>query len=165
MCSLTVRHYLINYARTLIYTTALPASCLASIKVAYDFLRSEQAEKLRKRLQSLTKLAHSLLLTISSLPRVPRELFRVVSELPESPIIPLFTSHPRSLASHCQKQGFIVRPIVAPTVRKGTERVRICLHAMNTRTQVEGLVKCVHKWVTKVQSADNGISEPYKSHL
>lgn len=40
-----------------------------------------------------------------------------------------------------------MRGIVPPTVPAGSERVRICLHAGNTREEVEGLVKVVEEWV------------------
>lgn len=34
-----------------------------------------------------------------------------------------------------------------PTVPKGTERVRICVHAGNTVEDVEALVEAVREWV------------------
>ncbi len=36
-------------------------------------------------------------------------------------------------------RGFDVRSIVAPTVAEGTERLRICVHAHNTKAQVDAL--------------------------
>ena len=72
-----------------------------------------------------------------------------------SPIFALFTPRPRSLATLCQDAGFLVRPIVSPTVQRGTERVRVCLHAGNTRQQIEGLVACVKVWVGKEVEANN----------
>jgi 8-amino-7-oxononanoate synthase len=44
-----------------------------------------------------------------------------------------------------------VRGIVPPTVPEGGERVRICLHAGNTKKQVEGLVDVVEAWVVEQQ--------------
>lgn len=47
-----------------------------------------------------------------------------------------------------------MRPIVYPTVPKGSERVRVCLHAGNTVRQVQGLVQEVEVWLdTKERSA------------
>ena len=37
--------------------------------------------------------------------------------------------------------GFNVRPIVAPTVKEGTERLRICLHAFNSEEEIRKFVK------------------------
>lgn len=69
--------------------------------------------------------------------------------VPESPIIPLFTAHARSLAEYLQQRGFMVRPIVAPTVPAGTDRVRLCLHAGNTMEEVQGLCRAVDDWVAE----------------
>jgi len=41
----------------------------------------------------------------------------------------------------------MVRPIVAPTVPRGEERVRICLHAANTISEVDGLIRAMEEWV------------------
>jgi len=163
LCSATTRSYLINYARTLIYTTFMSPHSLKSIEVAYDFLRNGQAEPLVSRLNELVLLAHSALASICLRHRPPPPLLRVGRERPESPIIPVFTSEPRSLAKHCQESGYMVRPIVAPTVPKGSERVRVCLHAGNTVEEVEGLARAVEAWVLglmeKTGDAEGRISE------
>lgn len=36
---------------------------------------------------------------------------------------------------------------MSPTVKKGSERVRVCLHSGNTIEELEGLVKCVRAWI------------------
>lgn len=153
LCSAITRQYLINYARTLIYTTALPVSCLASIKVTYDFLATNRADALRTHLRDLIGYAHSLLLSISRQHQDAPELIYVDPSVPRAPIIPLLTPLARSLAQHSQHRGLTVRAIVAPTVPTGKERVRICLHAENTRAQIEELAKAVDEWV-RMQAPD-----------
>ncbi|KAI9733645.1 MAG: hypothetical protein M1834_003247 [Cirrosporium novae-zelandiae] len=145
--------YLINYARSLIFTTAMTFPSLASIKVMYDFMSQGHTEPLTQALHALTQHLHTLLLPLST--DYPT-LIRLGLEPPHSPIFPLQTPHPRSLASHCQTRGFMVRPIVAPTVPKGSERVRICLHAGNTVEEVEGLVRAVREWVEERASTEEG---------
>lgn len=150
LCSKIAREYLINYARTLIYTTAMSFPSLASIRASYDFMISGRTEILLGRLQYLIRLTHHLLSgVVSSLAGVhsaPAILALRPLDDSVSPIIPVFTPHPRSLASHCQAQGLMVRPIVAPTVPQGTERVRVCLHAGNTQQEVERLVTAIGEW-------------------
>lgn len=158
-----MREYLVNYARTLIYTTAMPPTCLASIKVTYDFLPTPQADALRTHLHELTRYAHGLFSSICSRYRGEPRSIRVDPAVPRSPIVPILTSSPRSLAQHCQQKGFVVRPIVAPTVPKGSERVRVCLHAANTREEVEGLAQAVEDWVRLAAAADGTSTE--KSRL
>lgn len=42
-----------------------------------------------------------------------------------------------------------MRPITYPTVPKGMERVRVCLHAGNSEEDVEGLVEGVRSWIER----------------
>lgn len=78
-------------------------------------------------------------------------LLSIPPQAPQSPIFSLLTPAPKQLAAYCQQKGFVVRGIVPPTVPEGGERVRICLHAGNTREQVEGLVDVVEAWVLEQQ--------------
>ena len=43
--SAELQTYLVNFARSFIYTTALPSHTVASIKAAYEYLDSEAGEK------------------------------------------------------------------------------------------------------------------------
>ena len=45
----------------------------------------------------------------------------------------------RALAAAAQAAGFDVRPIVAPTVPAGTERLRVIVHSYNTEAEIDGL--------------------------
>ncbi|KAJ9604992.1 hypothetical protein H2200_010381 [Cladophialophora chaetospira] len=152
LCSPIVRLFLINYARPLIYTTFMSYPNLLAIKTAYDWLNMGKAnmlaanlyhliDHLYARLQSLTNLA----LTATDVDG--RSLVTLPTSCPESPIFAILGPQPRSLASHCQLAGFIVRPVVAPTVPAGTERVRVCLHAGNTVEQIDRFVDCVKQWI------------------
>jgi 8-amino-7-oxononanoate synthase len=121
-------------------------SSLASIQVTYDFLERGNADHLMQHLQRLIRHAHSQFVSVCARLNTPRHILHVNTAEPLAPIIPLLTSHPRSLAGYCQDRGFMVRPIVAPTVPRGKERVRVCLHARNTTAQVEGLAKAIEEW-------------------
>jgi 8-amino-7-oxononanoate synthase len=45
----------------------------------------------------------------------------------------------QALSQQAHRGGFWVLPIVSPTVQRGTERIRICLHADHTQKQIDGL--------------------------
>ena len=47
----------------------------------------------------------------------------------------------KAIALQLQEAGFDIRPILYPTVPLGKERLRIVLHAYNTMSEVEQLVK------------------------
>jgi 8-amino-7-oxononanoate synthase len=52
----------------------------------------------------------------------------------------------RALAEYLKARKFNVKPILSPTVPKGTERVRICLHGDNTIDQIDALVNATHQY-------------------
>ncbi len=146
LCSPTTRAYLINYARSLIYTTALGYPSLAAIQTTYEHLAGGFADHQHAHLQALIRRAHGSLTTLCQQHDIPSRILQINASVPESPIFPLFTTFARELAAYCQQHGFLVRPIVAPTVPVGTDRVRLCLHAGNTADEVDGLCKVVEKW-------------------
>jgi 7-keto-8-aminopelargonate synthetase-like enzyme len=51
----------------------------------------------------------------------------------------------RELAKTLQDQGFAMWPILHPTVPKGQERLRICLHSFNTEEQIQRLLDLLEK--------------------
>ncbi|KAI0466295.1 PLP-dependent transferase [Xylaria cf. heliscus] len=147
LCSSIARLYLINYARTLIYTTAMSFPSLASIDAVYDYIISGEAEKHREQLQILIQHCHVRLRNLHKRFRPATARLRVPIGPSSSPIIPLFTRYPKSLAQHCQMSGFMIRPIVAPTVPQGQERIRICIHAANTTEQIDSLCDAIGVWL------------------
>jgi 8-amino-7-oxononanoate synthase len=104
----------------------------------------------------LNELIDYLYLQLESL-QIPTRRYNGVREKalliprqkPQSPIFALLTPEPRSLAKYCQDGGFVVRPIVPPTVPEGTQRVRVCLHAGNTTGDIDGLVGRIREWLGK----------------
>lgn len=61
-------------------------------------------------------------------------------------IVPLITPTPHDLSNHLRSIGFLTRPIVHPTVPRGRERVRVCLHADNTPQDIDTLVDGIVGW-------------------
>lgn len=154
LCTPITRAYLVNYARSLIYTTAMGYPLLVAIQTAYGFLELGKADGMLRHLTSLMGDTYHLLVALSQRHRPPPHIFRINTMPPESPIIPLFSSRSRHLARHCQQRGFMVRPIVAPTVPEGTDRVRLCLHSANTVAEVRGFCTVIDEWLQE-QLADH----------
>ena len=149
LCSDTVKRYLINYARPLIYTTFMTFPNLASIKASYSLLMDGTTDVLSRRLESHIRLFHGLLLDLQARLTTEarqRKVLRVLEECPLSPIFSVETNAPRILAKWCQEGGFIVRPIMPPTVPVGAERVRVCLHAGNTEKEIRALAAHMGEW-------------------
>lgn len=150
LCSPLIRQYLVNYARPMIYTTFMSYPSLAAIRASYSFLMEGKTEALARNLQMLIQTLHERLLEMQGSLRLPPELVHLLKspvDCPETPIFSILSSEPKILAAHCQRNGFVVRGILPPTVPEGTERIRVCLHAGNTVEQVEALVAMIRAWV------------------
>jgi 8-amino-7-oxononanoate synthase len=62
------------------------------------------------------------------------------------------TDQVKDLAQQLQENGFDVRPILSPTVPKGKERLRICLHAFNTEIDIGRLTNAIGRYLQTVNS-------------
>lgn len=159
LCSPTIRSYLINYARPLIFTTFMSYPTLVAIKVAYDWLKSGKTEKLAARLKHLIHYLDTRMRTLTYLTdRLPDGYMVLPETCPESAIFALMMREPRELAAFCQSAGFVARAVMHPTVPLGTERVRICLHSGNTEAEIDAFVEVVRSWLEDQVPRDNEFS-------
>ncbi|KAL4781326.1 pyridoxal phosphate-dependent transferase [Aspergillus varians] len=147
LCCPETRDYLINYARSLIYTTALGFPFLACIRAAYELLAEGETEHLQHKLGQLIIYFRSRLDGLSSWGSSIIE----VDHFSKSPIFSLRSRVPRELASACQREGYTVRAIMSPTVPAGKERVRVCLHAGNTMEEIDGLIEAIERWLHQTE--------------
>lgn len=107
---------------------------LSTIKCAYQFLLTDEFYGSHNRLMSLINFFDRE----SRLSGLNKK-FQLIGG--HSSIFALLTPSPRKLSRELRNRGFLVRPIVFPTVPKGAERIRICLHALNTEEQLQNLIK------------------------
>jgi 8-amino-7-oxononanoate synthase len=129
-----LRSYLINFARSFIYTTALPHPSLTAIREAYRMLREEN-----EKIMQLRKLIGFFRLQAEAYPSMK---FIDSRSAIQSLVVP-GNEAARSIAHALQEKGFDLRPILSPTVPKGKERLRICLHTFNTGSQIQKLLKTI----------------------
>ena len=132
LCSPDLREFLINYCRPFIFSTALPFHTLASIKCAYGYF--PQLDDRRAHLAYLVSILRKALPDIDILP----------SHTPIQSIIVKGNDEAKRLATLLQDAGFDVRPILYPTVARGTERIRIGLHSHNTEEEIIRLADSIH---------------------
>ena len=112
LCSPLIREYLVNYARSLIYTTFMSYPALAGIRASYEYLADGKTEALATNLRSLITALHSRLLALqASLGSSDigdacfmdvSSLLRVPLECPQSPIFSVLSTEPKALAAYCQ---------------------------------------------------------------
>jgi 8-amino-7-oxononanoate synthase len=131
-----LRDYLINFSRSFIYTTALPIHSLISINQAYELL-SRSGERINK-LQDLIGF-------FKSKAADHRFLQLIESAGPIQCLVINGNDRVKKIAGELQKGGFDIRPILSPTVQKGKERLRICLHFFNSEEEISSLMELISK--------------------
>lgn len=121
-----LKEALINFAASYIYTTAPPFHMLAAIKCSYALFPQLEAE--RRQLSHLIALFRRLYLTSSETAIQPIALPGALAA--------------KKAAQKLMQEGFDVRALTSPTVRKGQEVLRICLHAFNHASELKQFNNC-----------------------
>lgn len=134
VCSQVLKDFLINYCRPFIYSTAPPLHTLVAINCAYDLLQHEPWR--------LQQLKQNIILFKSEMSK-HTNIQWLPSDSPIQSIIFPGNEKVKAIANSLQQQGFDVRPILSPTVPKGQERIRICLHTFNTKEEVIKLASVI----------------------
>lgn len=132
--------YLINFARSLIYTTALSPHALASIKTGYETLRASPIykERLEKNIRFFNAEITRLALPIYSNETNASGFIKSHSAI-HSCIISGNTKV-KKIATALQEKGFDVKAILSPTVPEGQERLRFCLHSYNSEEEIRAVL-------------------------
>ncbi|MFK7922691.1 MAG: aminotransferase class I/II-fold pyridoxal phosphate-dependent enzyme [Bacteroidia bacterium] len=125
-----LKQYLLNFARSFVFTTALPAHSLQAIDQAYR--RLAKADDLRQALHK--NVSHFVeLRERSSWTWVKSDSWIQSVIIPGNQAV-------RLVAERLKEANFAVKAIVSPTVAVGQERIRICLHSFNTQSEIEALM-------------------------
>ncbi len=139
LCTPQLREYLLNFSRSLIYTTALPPHSVAAIQGVYSFLASEEGRQRLGRLQTNIRAFREQL--------EQRGLKGHFS--PASAAIFSFRAGSndaaRHLAAELQEAGYDLKPILSPTVPKGQECLRFCLHSFNSESEIKGVLSILEQ--------------------
>jgi len=131
--SRTLRDFLINHARTFIFTTALPPYCAAHVQEAMRL--AAEADSARKQLGELS--GHV------------RERMRVLgfdAGRSDSQIVPLVLGSNETAVRFAEalvSSGFAVRAIRPPSVPPGTARIRISLNANLSIADVDSFLNAL----------------------
>jgi 8-amino-7-oxononanoate synthase len=130
--STLLKEYLTNFARPLIYTTALsPHSVLTTLK-NYAYLQQQGAALIEAIQNKITFFKKTLPIALHP--------YHIPSDSPIQTIQIKGNDQVVYVATQLQRLGFDIRPIRSPTVAVGTERLRICLHLHNTEEQISNLI-------------------------
>ena len=135
----SLKEYLINFARSFVYTTGLSPHAVATIFIAYQQLEIEKEtrEKLRQNIVFFNQQKNLLGL---------KPMF-VHSKSPiHSAIVP-GNKNVKELSENLQDKGFDVQSIFSPIVPEGQERIRFCLHSYNSQEEINKVLELVRDFV------------------
>lgn len=124
LCSSQVRQFLVNFARSFIYTTALPEAFYEHIKEQVEAVNTDLQHQLGENIAYF----RSQITFSKSDERSPIQVisFDRLEECKEK-------------AATIQQAGFAVKAILPPTVPEGKQYIRICIHAFNTKAEIDQL--------------------------
>jgi 8-amino-7-oxononanoate synthase len=126
LCDKPMAKYLINTARTLIFSTALSPPSAAAAMAALELLR-EQPRRVEKLQRNGAMLRQAL--TESGLPVAPGE----------TPIVPLIVGDANAALAASERaleRGVFAQAIRPPTVPAGTSRLRLAVMASHTKSEL-----------------------------
>jgi 8-amino-7-oxononanoate synthase len=135
--SKALKDYLINFSRPFIYTTGASPFHVAQVIAALGYFENEDKEK--QELQKIISIFNDLV----SSNQLQYKMSTNASAIQH--ISCSGNSKAKILAESLQQKGLGVKAILSPTVPKGKERIRVCLHSYNTKDQLQNLMSKAKK--------------------
>ncbi|ERI64626.1 putative 8-amino-7-oxononanoate synthase [Capnocytophaga sp. oral taxon 863 str. F0517] len=128
--------YLVNFARSFIYTTAAAPESIATLMASYVLLPElKERGYLHENIAFFREKAKVL--------SQEKGLHFIDSTSAIQGLIIPDSQRVKEMAARLQQRGMGVKPILSPTVPKGEERLRICLHSYNTKEEIELLFQVI----------------------
>lgn len=143
-----LKEYLVNFSRSLIYTTALPPHSVATLMAAVRHLQKEGSGEILK----LQKKIHFFRSQITELNL--QENFVPSDSAIHCCVVP-GNENVKKVAGEFRKKGFDVKPILSPTVPEGKERLRICLHSFNSEKELDELLSLLPQLIITSKKENN----------
>ncbi|KAG5923790.1 hypothetical protein E4U53_003524 [Claviceps sorghi] len=156
-----------NFARSVIYTTAPSFPTVAGIRAAYKLLRDGKTQIYQDRIQHLVR---HFFQSLQSNPHWAKASAQGILEVPvledwedrefHAHIVPL-KSRQRYvwwLVFQLQLSGISAFPVDYPTVPRGQSRIRLMFHAANTEEEVAFLAKTICDWAAEMMEIEAAAS-------
>ncbi|MGE4514802.1 MAG: aminotransferase class I/II-fold pyridoxal phosphate-dependent enzyme [Chryseobacterium sp.] len=128
-----IKSFLINFASPFIYSTSAHDFLWKSIFEGYHFLTVN--DKLSTQLQEKIKIFRS-----QNIKTVSNE------NSPIQAIIIPDNNRLKALTKSLSDRGFLTYAVFSPTVKEGTERLRICLHTFNKEEEILNLKEIIKEF-------------------
>lgn len=128
-----LKSYLVNFARSFIYTTGLPPHSVATILSAYEYLLNESKTDRDKLFDNIAYFKNEVV--VQGL----QHYFITSESAIHCAVIP-GNERVRGIAKLIQENGFNVKAILSPTVQNGSERLRFCLQSFNNHQEISDVL-------------------------
>lgn len=139
LCSISLKEFLINFSRPFIYTTAMPPHSLATILSASTILlKAKEIETLKRNITFFK----------SEIKRLNLKSKFIESESAIHCCIISGNKNVKLVAKALQEKNYNVKPILSPTVKKGEERLRFCIHSYNTQEEITEVLQLLANFAT-----------------
>jgi 8-amino-7-oxononanoate synthase len=134
-----LQQYLVNFARSFIYTTGLSPHSLATVKTVYAalLLDTKKQQKLQENIQHFTSEVKRLHLDF------------IASNSAIHCCVISGANKVKSISEKLQIKGFEVKAILSPTVKENQERLRFCLHSYNSKKEISEVLHLLSIFVLK----------------
>ncbi|RGN30993.1 8-amino-7-oxononanoate synthase [Bacteroides oleiciplenus] len=132
VCQRTIREYLVNQMRTLIFTTALPP-----INIAWTLFIAQRLAGFKERRIHLKNISNILRNALKE------KGYDCPSASCIVPMIVGASSDTILRAKELQRHGFYALPVRPPTVPEGTSRIRFSLTAEITEEEIKELIQYI----------------------
>ncbi|NJB36852.1 aminotransferase class I/II-fold pyridoxal phosphate-dependent enzyme [Croceivirga sp. JEA036] len=139
--STDLKSYLVNFCRSLIYTTALSEHATNVILQNFKYLRSAKGENCRK------KLLYNIAYFKTKMAELELTKKFITSDSAIQALVLGNLDKAKTASENLRVAGFDVRPILAPTVPKGAERLRFCIHSYNSKEEIKAIFTIIKKTI------------------
>lgn len=137
-----LKDYLINFSRSFIFTTALPPHSVACLMEAYKTLEAVDSTN-----SGVLKLQKNIRFFQKEIRKSGLDPYFIKSKSAIHCCIIPGNDAVQKLALQIQAEGFDIKPIRSPTIPKGKERLRICLHSFNTQEDIQSLISLLAAFI------------------
>jgi 8-amino-7-oxononanoate synthase len=132
-----LKEFLVNYARSFIYTTGLPN--LSIERIVKVVAEGKYSHQIRKQLfdnikEFKRRFSNS-------------ELYQIDSDSPIQTLILPGNSNVKAFEEFLLNEKIWCKAILSPTVSEGKERLRVSIHAFNTKRQLDLLETAITKFL------------------
>jgi 8-amino-7-oxononanoate synthase len=135
-----LKDYLINFAKSFIYTTALTPHTLATIITAHNFYKEFGMEEVKR-------LKANIVYFKKELKTQGLQEHFILSDAPIQSCVIKGVGKAKSVATKLMEKGFGVKAILSPTVPEGQERLRFCIHSYNSKEELGLVLKLLAKYI------------------